>query len=190
MKPFIGQRRWGQRRGGYVLIMVLVVLLVLSLLVAGLYSASEDSRFTAQSIMSQRVAASRADQAAQLAIATVRANVVPPTGMAYCSGPPAKLSSGSCTTSDFVTSGLVQGPTSGDLETGSGLRYQWWVFKLAGPDGGAPNQAAQIFNIYAEGYYGYTDTSPNFAVAAVTAEITIPLPPGMNPCEYDYSCPH
>ncbi len=163
---------------GYVLIMVLMVLLVLTLLVAGLYSASEDGRFTAQTMMAQRVAAARADQAAQLALATVRAGLITNSGYTFCTGPVAKLRTGNCAGSNLVTSGVVNGPAIGggtQYENGAGQLYQWWIYKQANPDGSNPtNRADDIFSVYAEGYFGQDDTYPSFTVAAVIAEITVP----------------
>ncbi len=160
--------------GGYVLVMVLMVLLVLTLLVAGLYSSAEDSRFTAQTMLAQRVAAGRAEQAAQLAIASLRVsaiNPVPLLSLAPCTGPITQLrSTGSCTGGQVLTSGLVSGATGTDLEAGGGWRYQWWVYRQLS----VPAQSALVFNIYAEGYFGTDDTSPNFTVAAVAAEMNLP----------------
>jgi Tfp pilus assembly protein PilX len=169
-----------RRAQGYVLLMVLVVLLVLTLLVAGLYSASEDGRFTAQTMMAQRVAAARADQAAQLALASIRAGLVTGTGFTYCSGPPdGKLRTGNCAAGNYQSSGAVNGVTvtatnSNQYENGGGAQYQWWVYRALNADGTEPAQAATVYNVYAEGYFGADSTQKNFNIAAVSAEITIP----------------
>ena len=165
------------RRGprGYVLVMVLAVLLVLTLLVAGLYSTSEDSRFTAQTMMGQRVAAARADQGAQLAIAQVRSGAFTQTQLAAltpCTSPATQLrTTGNCATGNFFTSGLIDNG-AGDLDNRAGHQFQWWVYKQSMPDG--TNPKFDIFHVYAEGYYGLASTSTNYSVAAVVAEITLP----------------
>ncbi len=167
-----------KRPRGYVLIMVLIVLLVLTLLVAGLYSASEDGRFTAQTMMAQRVAAARADQAAQMALAQVRAGTILGTGFTFCSGPPdGQIRIGNCLAGNYVTSGVISGPAltgSTQYENGAGQQYQWWIYRQSNPDGSDPLRSAEVYNVYAEGYFGSDSTSPNFTVAAVIAEITIP----------------
>ncbi len=180
-----------RRARGYVLLMVLVVLLVLTLLVAGLYSASEDSRFTAQTMMAQRIASARADQAAQLAIATVRAGTVSASSLLpWCSFPEPSSGAilragGDCTTGAYVTSGRISGgicDSSGGPENGRGILYQWWIYKQGKAFGVPPDdQAAEVFNIYAEGYAGCDSVvpanSPIFTVSAVQAEVTIPGDP-------------
>ncbi len=180
---------------GYVLIMVLMVLLVLTLLVAGLYSASEDGRFTAQTMMAQRVAAARADQAAQMALAQVRAGLISGTGFTFCSGPPvAELRTGNCATGNYVTSGVISGPVlsaTTQYENGAGRQYQWWVYKQSNPDGTDPIRSAEVYNVYAEGYFGTDNTFPSFTVAAVIAEITIPGSTGGPPnFDGDYGVIH
>ena len=171
-------RSGGARRRGYVLIMVLVVLLVLTLLVAGLYSASEDSRFTSQVMLGQRVAAARADEAVQRAVATLRAGTFTTNDLValpYCTTPITHLrTAGTCGSGAFLTSGQMSGPTDGDLENGAGLLYQWWIYHQSNPDGTAPPNSFEIFNIYAEGYFGYATTRENFSVAAIAAEVTLP----------------
>ncbi len=162
---------------GYVLIMVLVVLLVLTLLVAGLYSATEDSRFTAQTMMAQRIAAARADQAAQIAIARIRSGAFTANqlmALQYCTAPITQLRTGDCLSTDSLTDGLHNGPVTDDYENGGGAQYQFWIYKEANPDGSDPIRRWEVFNIYAEGYFGKDPTVPSFTVAAIQAEITLP----------------
>lgn len=161
---------------GYVLIFVLLMLLVLGIITAGLYSSSEETVYTAQVMMAQKVAASRADQALQLGIASVKAGGVQLQALVPCDGPATVLRAGSCGPAVMVTSGLVTGPNVGDLMDGAGQQYQWWVWRRALPDGGGLN--AQLVNVYAEGYWGLTPDSHNYTVAAVEAEVLIPLPVG------------
>lgn len=174
----------GQRVSrGFVLLFVLVALLILGLVSAGLYSASEETLSSGQVMLAQKVAASRAEEGIQQAIANVKAGGVPVSALdPPCTGPTSVLRTGTC--GAMVTGGLVQGPDGGTLSEGAGWRYQWWAFRSPLPDGGARD--AQMVNVYAEGYWGFGSDSPNFSAAAVEAEIIIPMLPASGPLVNDF----
>lgn len=183
-----------RRPRGFALILVLAVLLVLSIVAASTYASSADTEVTSSVVMSQRLAATRADQAVQLAIAQVKAGMVNPTNinnLLPCSGIVGHLHAPVgpvCTSAVTMTSGTVLGTAANDdFSEGAGMQYQWWIYRRSLPDGGTNSANQMLVNIYAEGYYGSAPTSNNFAVSAVEAEMYVEVPAGMDlAADFDY----
>jgi hypothetical protein len=168
------------QRKGFVLIVVLLLLLMLGVVAASLLSTASETDQATILAVSQRVAASRADTAAQLAVATIASGTLTIAGLTACGGPgPSSqlqkvLPNGTnaCVAAQMISSGMVSGPNNGNFETGSGLLYQWWIYRRPLMPGVPANQ--QLVRIYAEGYWGGATTSPNFTGASVEADIIVP----------------
>ncbi len=167
-----------KQRKGFVLIVVLLLLLMLGVVAASLLSTASETDQATILAVSQRVAASRADTAAQLAVATIASGTISITALPACGGPgPASqlqknLPNGACAATQMIGSGIVSGPNNNNFETGSGLLYQWWIYRRPLMPGIPANQ--QLVRIYAEGYWGGSPNSPNFTGAAVEADIIVP----------------
>lgn len=169
------------RSRGYILVLVLLILTVLSVLVAGLYSQASEGLIASQGIVAQKVAASRADLAIQLAVERVKSGAVnTDTFSTTCSGPgtTALLTGPAC--GGVVTIPRVQGAPTGNFAGTAGWQYQYWMFRRpqTTADGGPLQLSQQLVNVYAEGYYGNGDGGTNFTVAAIEAEVVVIQPPG------------
>lgn len=178
-----------RRPRGYVLIMVLAVILVLSVALASVYTQSSESLYATDAMVGQKVASARADLSAQMAVAFVKlGGVTPGQFVNTCTGPGqfpadtngAVLRSGSCTGPDIYASPFM-GQDGGTNYAGptDGWQYRYWIYRRV-PASGTVNP--NMVNIYAEGYYGRGDLNTgNFAVAAIEAEVLVPLPAGGTP---------
>jgi hypothetical protein len=172
-----------KNRSGVVLLVVLLLLLMLGVLATSLLTSAAEAEQASTLAVSQRVAASRADQAAQIAIATISSGTISTTGMIPCEGPvgqagrTAPMGGGVLCSAgaNMITSGMINGPvptkTLG-FEQGAGLQYQWWIYQR--PVGPGVLPSTHLVRVYAEGYWGSATNSPNFTVASVEADVLIP----------------
>ncbi|MBL9039749.1 MAG: hypothetical protein JNG84_14625 [Archangium sp.] len=171
------------RPRGYILVLILIMLTVLSILTAGVYTQASESLIASQGLVAQKVAASRADLAVQLAVERVKSGTVnTATFEGTCNGPNDSVlrANSGCIAGSFVSIPRVQGAVTGNFALTDGWQYQYWMFRRPQvlPDGGALAISPQLINIYAEGYYGNGDGGTSFTVAAVEAEVVVVQPPG------------
>ncbi|MER2566857.1 MAG: hypothetical protein ABTQ32_39395 [Myxococcaceae bacterium] len=175
------RRRLHRHRRGYVLVVVLLSLLLMSVLAASYFEQGDDVVNTTLSINGQRFAATRAEEAMQLAIARVKAGQPGMSSLPPCSGPATGIRLGSCLPNEMI-SGAFEAP--GSPASGGGWHFQYWIYKPAPVivGGFALPLSNQVMNVYAEGYFGRADAGINgFTVSAIEAEVLVPLPPANLP---------
>jgi hypothetical protein len=164
-----------------VLVLVMGGLLLLTVSAAAFFEQGDDVRSTTVAMTSQRLASARSDEAAQYAIALVKAGIPGLGNLPPCSGPSTSLRIGSCATTDMVTGTFELPGTPGN---GGGWYYQYWVYRPAPVIvGGFPIPLSnQVVNVYAEGYFGRADAGvQGFTISAIEAEVLIPKPPSNVP---------
>lgn len=161
---------------GYILLISLVVLTALFGLVLGLHQDASANRYAANVAAEQIIASSRAEAAAQFAIARVRGAGIDPFGCA--SGAPILnpnnpypqldgtdgtgfrsncLNAGD--NADFHSNGTT------DPMNGGGAQWRYCVVCRGNPEG--------YVYVFAEGFYGSGPASPNFARSLVTVEMQV-----------------
>ncbi len=172
------------RRRGYVLLFVLLVLTVLTVAVAALYSSTRNTLDATQAMTRQKLASTRADLGAQVAISylkrgsTAAGSVIDPVAnfQNVCTGPvDSVLHPGNCAATDILV-GSAEGGVGNNYAAGDGWRYRYWVYRRKPllPDGGESSEVAarNLLTVYAEGYFGRGDAgSVSFGVAAVEADV-------------------
>lgn len=176
-----------KRERGYVLLFVLVVLVVLTVAVASLYSSTTNTLYATQAMTRQKMASTRADLGAQVAISYLKRgidkdnNVIDPVSnfVNVCTGPSdSVLHPGNCppSPSPDILSGTSEGGTGSDYAAGDGWQYRYWVYRRAPrlPDGSPSGEIAArtLLTVYAEGYFGRGDAGTvSFGVSAVEADV-------------------
>jgi hypothetical protein len=151
-----------RRQGGWVLLMVLAMLLMLSLLVAGLFAASSEHQMTTRSISGQQVAVQRAEEGLQVALQAIRGRQITMAATTnYCNQPLAA----DCPAGDRHSLPAVDKGTTLDLREGGGLQYEYHVVRRQQP--GAP---IARFVVQSVGFYGYAG-SRNLISAIVEADV-------------------
>jgi Tfp pilus assembly protein PilX len=160
----MNKRRRAHPRG-WVMIMVLLVLLVMSILVAGFYMVSSDSAGLARIVVGQQVAMSHADTGLQDGLRAVRAAQIPLGTLTPCSQ--ADVDAITCATA-YITP-IGDNGSSTDLTANGGLQYQYMVYtKSNATDPGMPSNRFFIRSI---GYYGYKTTSNSLITSIVEVEV-------------------
>jgi len=170
--------------GGYILLFVMVVLVVLTVAVASLYSSTTNTLYATQAMTRQKLASTRADLGAQVAISYLKrgraenGSLIDPIAsfQNVCTGPTdAVLRAGNCAATDIIT-GSNEGGTGNNYGTGDGWQYRYWIYRRAPllPNGAASTEIAprNLLTVYAEGYYGRGDAGTlSFGVSAVEADV-------------------
>ena len=173
-----------RRRRGYVLLFVLLVLTVLTIAVAALYSSTSNTLYATQAMTRQKLASTRADLGAQVAISylkrgsTAAGSVIDPVAnfQNVCTGPvDSVLRPGNCAATDILVGG-AEGGVGNNYASGDGWQYRYWVYRRRPllPDGGESSEvsARNLLTVYAEGYFGRGDAGTvSFGVAAVEADV-------------------
>ena len=149
---------------GAVLIFVLALLLLLTIAAVAYVQMSGSSRSTSNAVKAQQIAAARADEAAQRAIADIRSGTLVLEALSPRSPPSTPAD---CALNCVVESGFVDGG-SGELEQGGGMQWDYTIYRNM--QVGTP---ANRYTVLATGYYGYTAASPTFAQARVEVEVDI-----------------
>ncbi len=174
-----------RRSAGFVLVMTMFTLLVLTMVVSGYYAQTAESLVSSKLIAGSHVALANARLGLQQGILTMRqappitydqitqtvptfslpdmTDVIPSTGID---------GSGLGFRSTMVDNG-----TGASLQNGGGLQYQWVVYRSpadvsAVDSSGAPARRLRIRSI---GYYGSSLTSRLLLTSVVEAEIDIGL---------------
>jgi Tfp pilus assembly protein PilX len=163
-----------RRQRGYVLAFVLMILLVLSLLVASLYTQSDDFRSANVSAAFAQVAAINAERGAQEGLRAIRAGTVNLSSISgTCTGPNYRAD---CVPASYIemagsTDGGVpivdNGYTTGPTE-GGGLQYSYTVYRS-----NVLNQPLNRYTIQATGYAGMGLNSQSLVTAVVELEIEV-----------------
>jgi hypothetical protein len=153
---------------GWVMIMVLLVLLVMSILVAGFYAMSFDSAGMSRIIVAQQVAMSHADTGLQDGLRAMRALQLD-TSVLTTQCTSAEVDSNACAT--IISSTLGDNGSGADLSANGGLQYQYFVYRK--PTADDPGQPSNRFVVRSVGYYGYLQTANNLVTSVVEAEIDI-----------------
>jgi hypothetical protein len=146
------------------MVMVMLILTALLVAAAAYYSESEDALFTGASLSAYQIAASRAEQGAQLALAQIRAGVLRPSTLTTpCSD---TLPFTTCANFLGGTTTLIDKGSALSLKEGGGLQYMFIVYKptMAGDPTKTPSN---LYTIRAVGYYGYSLTAQNLFVSEV-----------------------
>lgn len=173
-------RRHRRRQGGWIMLMVLLVLLVLGVAVTAFYTQTEDHLFTGQSMAAHAIAASRAELGAQRAIAELRAGVLPLLNVVSpCNDQPPNNPFVACSGLGLgipLAGGPLDNGPAMDLKAGGGLQYNYVIYR---PALFGANQ--NLFSVRSIGYYGYALGSPNLYTSEVevTVEVGSATPP---PC--------
>lgn len=158
------KRKLGRRRGGWVLLMVLAMLLMLTLLVTGLFMQSSEHLMTTRSVAGQQIAVQRAEAGLQVALAGIRGRQITMTATTpYCN----QVMAIDCPASDRYSILPVDSGSTLDLREGGGLQYEYHVIRRQQP--GVPTAR---FVIQSVGYYGYVG-SRNLVSAVVEADIDL-----------------
>jgi hypothetical protein len=154
------------------MLVVMLLLLALSLSVTAYYTESEDFLFTGQSVTAYNIAALRAEQGAQEALAQIRSGVLNPATVikgTICNPIPPQDPWTAC---NLPPMGILNPPVDNGptipLQENGGLQYQWIVFHPFGT--GIP---VNLYAIRSRGYYGYNLNSNNLFVSEV--EITVQI---------------
>ena len=186
---------------GYILLFVMVVLVVLTVAVASLYSSTTNTLYATQAMTRQKLASTRADLGAQVAISYLKrgktelGSLIDPvaTFQNVCTGPAdAVLRVGNCASTDIIT-GTNEGGTGNNYGSGDGWQYRFWIYRRAPllPDGTPSTELAarNLLTVYAEGYYGRGDAGTlSFGVSAVEADVMMGAGSPGNPIgtRYEY----
>lgn len=159
---------------GVVLVAVLLLLVLLSLVVASYYNQSGDSLITAQASSRQQVAVGHAQRGADQAIFELRGGLLNvSTLVGVCC--PAVAGDGSCAGGDvtalcpagsFIQRGPIDNGGVGELESGAGLQYQFFVYRR-------PGAPLNRYTIQSSGFAGFTVGSPNLITSLVEVEIEV-----------------
>lgn len=187
MKPGKGPR-------GYVLLFVLMILLVLSLVVASLYSQAQELRSANLTASFQQVAAVNADRGVQAAIQAMRAGTITaPTGTcnpghdyrANCAGGPGvgyqELGIATADGGIFILENPCPSPGQCSPAEGAGLQYTWYIYRSD-----SPTNPTNRFTVHATGYAGMSEQALNLVTAEV--EVEIELGTLQFQCSNSYEC--
>ncbi len=155
-----------RRQGGWVLVMVLALLLLLSLLVAGFFAEAADSATMVRIDLGQQVAMSHAEAGLQDGIRSLRAAQVNPAGLSSCLD--SEVIAGTCASMIVVPSTPLDNGTVNELTNQGGLQYQYVIYRRPN-DIGNTNR----FVIRSTGFYGYTTTANNLVTSIVEAEFDV-----------------
>jgi len=153
---------------GWVMMMVLLVLVMLSLLVTGFYVISTDAATMSRVMVHQQVAMSHADVGLQEGIRAVRSqqiDLAPIT--AFCTS--AEVDANTCTA--MVSIATVDNGGALDIGANGGLQYRWVIYRRPVTDD--PGQPTNRFVIRSTGFAGYTLNSTNLVTSIVEAEVDV-----------------
>lgn len=145
--------------------------MVLTIAAAAYFQMASSNRASSLAVTGQQMAASRAEQAAQKAIADIRGNVIVLDALTGRATP--------STLADCAFNCVIQGTFDGgatvDLNEGGGMLWNYMVYKNS-----AGTPPPNRYSVVATGYYGYTPTSPTFSEARVEVEIDVGSAGGAN----------
>ncbi len=154
-----------RRPRGWMMLAVIFVLLALSLAVTAFYTQAEDHAYLGTAMNAHSLAAVRAEQGAQDALARVRSGALMVETLnastVTCGGPDPWTT---CTNMLGPVT-VDNGPTL-DVREGGGLQYRYIVYRPS--DVGAP---ANLYTIRAIGFVGYSPTSASLYTSEV--ELTV-----------------
>jgi Tfp pilus assembly protein PilX len=159
-----------------VLIVALFIMLVLGIVAVGFMAQAEQTGRTALAVSGQQIAVMRAEAAAMDAVRAIRGNQINPGGL---TARPPPDGAANCANVNCIMRVQPPGPATVPLREGGGLQWEWVVYKSM-----QPGTTANRYTIQANGFYGYTNTAPNFTTARVEVEIDIGDAFGSNATEY------
>jgi Tfp pilus assembly protein PilX len=168
-----------RRPRGYVLLFVLMILLVLTLIVASLYSQAQELRSANLSASFQQVAAMNADRGVQVAIQAMRSgalSVVPITTpctpgedhRTNCPSGYVEMSPPSADGGVTILTTACTGTSPCSPAEGAGLQFTYFVYRSA-----VPNTPTNRYTIQATGYAGNSEAAVSLVTAVVEAEIEL-----------------
>lgn len=178
-------RRLRTSSRGYSLLMVLMLITIMTVVVTGLYTQTEERSFAGRTFSAEQVARSRAENAVRVAVSAIRSGAIQTNSIkAVACSPDTSLSlaelKATCPAAQVLPAG---GPgDSGSalsLEEGGGLQYQYAVYYRLFPSvvsGEQPMPIMNQFTIRAVGYYGYSLGSPNLTQSVVEADVKLDDP--------------
>jgi Tfp pilus assembly protein PilX len=159
-----------RRQGGWVLVLVLSVLLLLSMLVAAFFAEAQDGSMMTRLDTAQQIATSHADLGMQEAIRLLRAAQTGTLPAVSCLD--SDVAMGTCTTATIIPAGgPIDNGSTNELSNQGGLQYQYVIYRRATSD---PQQPSNRYVVRATGYYGYTLTSNNLITSVLEAEFDVP----------------
>lgn len=171
------------RPRGYVLIVVLMLLLVLSIGAAAFYLQAQDLTLVTRSSVNQQIAVANADMGLQESLRALRALEVDVYQIAgTCTD--AEVTNNTCAFA--VRSGIVDGGASPmDISAGGGMRYEYIVYRRTTTDPGYPPNR---YVIRSNGYAGYTFESSNLISSTVEMELDVGVNTRFNCGGGGYEC--
>ena len=151
-----------RRQRGWILLVVLAMLLMLSLIVTGLFVQSSEHLMTTRSVSGQQVAVQRAEEGLQVAMQAIRGREITMSSTTnYCN----EQLAADCPAGDRYSIPPVNKGSALDLREGGGLQYEYHIIRRQQP--GVP---VTRFVIQSVGYYGYQG-SKNMITAVVEADV-------------------
>jgi hypothetical protein len=152
------------------MLMVLLVLTALTIGAASFHSQSADNLLTSHSLNAYQMAAARAEQGSQMALAMVRSGILKPnTLVGTCSDTDPFTT---CTTFLGGTSTLVDNGRAMPPREGGGLQYMYMIYRPV-MTGDPTKTPSDLYTIRAVGYFGYALNSPNLFVSEVETQFNL-----------------
>lgn len=168
------KRMRNRRRGGWVLVAVLVVLALLSALAASFFVQATETGGLSKVNLGHTVAMSHSDYGLQDALRALRSSQIDVSGiLTECTGQ--QVESGGCV--GAVSYPSLGGPLNNGntltLDEGGGLQYQYFIYRAPGTSVGDNGVPSNRYVIRSVGYYGYNTTSANLITSVAEMEVDI-----------------